>query len=49
MAKLDTNSLSRESSYRLDVDSIDFMVRHYSNDDELVSECSPLFKDNYFL
>ena len=48
MYKLDKNSLSRESSYRLDVDSIDFMVRHYSNDDDLVSECSSLFKDNYF-
>jgi replicative DNA helicase len=48
MARLDNNSWSRESSYRLDIDSIDFMVRHYANDEDLVSECSALFKDNYF-
>lgn len=47
MSRFETG-LSRDSSYRLDIDSIDFMVRHLVNDDNLVSECSHLFKDNYF-
>lgn len=38
----------RSVSYRLDADSIDFMVKHYINDDELVTECAHLFKDSYF-
>lgn len=38
----------KDVAYRLDADSIDFMVRHYINDDDLIAECSNLIKDNYF-
>jgi replicative DNA helicase len=46
--RIKDNELSKAAAYRLDADSIDFMVKHYISDDELVTECSGLIKDKYF-
>jgi hypothetical protein len=46
--RIKDKELSKASAYRLDADSIDFMVKHFISDDELVTECSNLFKDKYF-
>jgi len=46
--RIKDKELSKASAYRLDADSIDFMVKHFICDDELVGECSNLFKDKYF-